>query len=503
VMPLVFLLLYKLQSNFKKLSGLILLFVISALLSYILTKYNQKIAYYLVVSRAFEFLVGAILAFLILNYRQKLNVNLLVNHVLTFASLILLVLSAIIIDEKVPFPSLVALVPCLATALLIFTGLDNRSVTYKILGSPLLVFVGKISYSLYLWHWPLVAYCKYVGVEFTYVVQLSIAISSVVLAFLSWKYIEQPVRHIKGQNITKFALALYVFPFVLVTVFYYIGKNYEFFPKRFDSTIIEMEASIKSKPEYGRENCHTSNVEITTNSKCFLGDITASKVDVILWGDSHANHFVGLMDELGKHSSIKIQDITMGNCPPLIDIYVNLPKSRNNCIEKNNNVLSFIQASKPKYVFIAASWGGYSEGTFTDYPSQKSIDVMQNNLINTIEELQKMNIKVVIFKMLPRMKKDLSSCSTKMTRFPNLHKKNECEFDNDFKVNKLDEFYENINELTSYKVGFVDVSKFYCQNKRCNTWIDSTPLYRDNNHLNMKGSELLGRLLASSNQITF
>lgn len=503
VMPLVFLFLYKIPSNFKKLLGLILLFFISALLSYFLTKYNQKIAYYIVLSRAFEFLVGAILAFIILNYRQKLNVNLILNHVLTFTSLILLVVSAIIINEKVAFPSLVALVPCLATALLIFTGLDNRSVTYKILGCPVLVFVGKISYSLYLWHWPIVAYCKYIGVEFTYIVQFTIAVVSFVLAFLSWKFIEQPIRHINGQSKAKMSLMFYVLPCLVVTSFYLIGKNYDFFPERFDSKIIDIELSIKSKPEFGRENCHTSNVEITSNSECFLGDISALNTDVILWGDSHANHFVGVMDELGKQSNLKVQDLTMGNCPPLIGVFVDLPKSRNNCIEKNNNVLAFIKSTQPKYVFFAASWAGYSDEIFTDYPKKTSIDVIQDNLINTIEQLQEMNIKVVVFKMLPRMKKDLSSCYAKMTRFPELHSEYDCQFKNDFKVNELEIFYSNINRLTSESVYFVDVSKFYCVNKLCNTWVNSTPLYRDNNHLNMEGSTLLGRLLSSSNQVVF
>jgi len=495
IMPIVFVLWFKIKSNKFKIIALFIIFFISLIISYFLTSFNQKVAYYIVLTRIFEFLLGSILAFLAILSPDKIVLKTKLSNILFLISIAMLLFSAIFIDSTVPFPSVTAVVPCLATAILILVGYNPKCISHKVLGNRLLVAVGLISYSLYLWHWPLVAYAKYIGIEFTITVQLTIGLLTFISAFLSWKYIEQSFRHLKGSKKTNIAISLYLVPSVLLFLFYFYGKGNQYFPERFDESIVFSEQSYRSKPEDGRGDCHTGNDVITLNPKCFSGDIKQSEVEVVLWGDSHANHFIGVIDELARSEKLKVQDITMGNCPPIIGLNVNLPGARQYCINKNINTLSYITQLKPEFVVLAGAWAGYSHQDLNVNDDENSLALIEKGLSDTINILQSQNIKVIVFEMLPRMVADKSNCSLKQQQFPSVNSLGSCLFDNTYKTLELRQFYFNIREHVKNKVEFIDVSEFFCEDNVCQTWLDTTPLYRDSNHLNLVSSHLLGKKL--------
>ena len=117
----------------------------------------------------------------------------------------MIVYSILFFDESTPFPSLYTLVPTVGTGLLILSAI-NRTIIYKILSFSPIVSVGLISYSAYLWHQPLLAFAKHKFLEeVSDLMLIMLCLSSLVLAYISWRWVEKPFRD-KTQTSKKFIL---------------------------------------------------------------------------------------------------------------------------------------------------------------------------------------------------------------------------------------------------------------------------------------------------------
>lgn len=115
------------------------------------------------------------------------------RELLSFAGLALIVWSVFSLSPDCRFPGLNALYPCIGAALLVYTGLGGDSWTKRFLSTGPMVFVGLISYSLYLWHWPIVVFAK-LHHELTVLDKLLIVAATFVAATLSWAYVERPFK---------------------------------------------------------------------------------------------------------------------------------------------------------------------------------------------------------------------------------------------------------------------------------------------------------------------
>ena len=502
LMPIAIVLWFKIKNQTLQLWTFAIVFILSLLVSIFLTDYHQKAAYFVVFSRAHEFLIGAALAVFISRKPKKLIPKLFLANALFIISLLTLIFTSILFDASTLFPSAFALIPCLATVMIIYSGLNEQCLSYKVLGNKIMVFIGLISYSLYLYHWPIISISKYIGIEFTFMVQFIIGAISILLAFLSWKYVENKVRYSNLQKKRYAAFSFYVVPSLFLVLFYMQAKNDEFFPSRFKSEVVAAESTLKSAPEKGRKSCHTSSLNIDGSDNCKVGETNKYEEKVVLWGDSHANHFVGFMDQFGKENKYEVQDISMGNCPPLMGLYINAQGAKERCKEKNQKVFSYIIEQKPKKVYLAGSWGGYLRGNLilADTPKQKA-NILIESLSQSVTALLENNIEVVLFKMVPKMPEDNSSCYLKYLMFPNFNSLESCQFNEKglYEV-ELNNIYLTLNNRFKDKLSFISVSEYFCQNGFCDSYMEKFPLYRDTNHLNLKGSELLGLQYAASVQ---
>ncbi len=128
--------------------------VISLGLSAFWTRISPDSAYYLLPSRGFELMIGALLA---LNPPKSVRGRFTAD-LMAAAGMTMIIATIIVFDETTPFPRFAALIPCLGTALLIRAGAPEGSVSARVLSLPPIVEVGKLSYSLYLWHWPIIVF---------------------------------------------------------------------------------------------------------------------------------------------------------------------------------------------------------------------------------------------------------------------------------------------------------------------------------------------------------
>src|SRR5262245_24002873 len=171
-----------------------LLLVASLCLSIWGTSAMPAATFFLLPTRAWELLLGSLLALLaIAGPRSSLQ-----QEAAALGGLALIAASILLLSRQTPFPGLAALPPCLGTALLIWSGCGNRTqpfLTQRLLSARPVVFVGLISYSLYLWHWPFIVFAKYLTFgTLSRPMRASLLALIFAVAVASWRLIETPLR---------------------------------------------------------------------------------------------------------------------------------------------------------------------------------------------------------------------------------------------------------------------------------------------------------------------
>ena len=205
---------------------LVLLAVVSFSRAFFPMSYHdtELVAYYLPHLRFGELLIGAILAVAVSKSTKEIS-STRANIVGSLGLLVLVVCLTISFPNKTPwFPGFAAALPCIASAAVIYAGLGTNWVK-TLLSNRAVVFVGKISYSLYLWHWPLLAFAHYLlGKELTPQVLAVVALLTVLFSIASYYFIEQPLRH-RQWSFSRTGLVYYVLPVIVVGTLYMQGRK--------------------------------------------------------------------------------------------------------------------------------------------------------------------------------------------------------------------------------------------------------------------------------------
>jgi peptidoglycan/LPS O-acetylase OafA/YrhL len=178
--------------------------------------------FYSVHSRIWELLLGSLVAYLHVFKQIEKNKY---SNILKFISLLLIILSVIYFDENIPHPSLFTLIPAVSTAVIILFG-QNKDLISRLLSLKFIVFIGLISYSLYLWHFPLFAYARIT--EFTrgnFENKIILGVFIILISILSYFFIEKPFRN-KKLYFKKVSVILFI-PLIFIIVFniFSIYKN--------------------------------------------------------------------------------------------------------------------------------------------------------------------------------------------------------------------------------------------------------------------------------------
>jgi len=189
VFPILLLLLHRFA--LRRIKLVILLLAVGSFMASAVEVYGRPgSTFYLLPTRAWELLLGTILALDIVPCpRSKLSRN-----ATALTGLALILIAAFVFTSQTSFPGSAALLPCLGAALVIASGVTGTSAVGRLLSTPPFVFIGLISYSLYLWHWPLLLINKF---EYFHQIHLSdpwLFLAMLVAATLSWRFIEQPFR---------------------------------------------------------------------------------------------------------------------------------------------------------------------------------------------------------------------------------------------------------------------------------------------------------------------
>jgi len=431
---------------------------------------NKPIAnFYLAPTRAWEIFSGAIVAFII----QKKGIQ--KNNVLALIGLIAVVFSIFTFDESTPFPSLYAIVPIIG-ALLIVLFAEKTTITAKILRTKALVAVGLISYSAYLWHQPLFALARIkLDQKPSEILMVTLSILSLALAVISWRYIEKPFRRKDKKSLSSKSVLVFSISGILIfTVFGVLGYNND----RFNG-IVGGDVGHKFYHKYIDEKYNDCEPRQVANSaltwKGFLRckQSGEGEFDWVLLGDSHAEHlFLGLAQE---NPNINIAFYIFG-VPP----YLNEEK-----FKEIFEVISKIQ--NPKTIFLTMHF-------VTRVESEKAL---VDGFASTVGYLQELGHSVILLGDIPRYDVSPEECKYGES-VEQVIQKCSMTFSN---FQQQTQIYESaLRKLSSsFGIHFLSVHQPLCNKERCNMILNEKILYRDNHHLNIPGSILIGKML--SNQL--
>jgi peptidoglycan/LPS O-acetylase OafA/YrhL len=314
----------------------------SFLFSLYLTSAQPIWAFYSLPTRAWELGVGALL--LTISGRYKLSV------VYPWIALALLVYSSFAYKESTPFPGTAALAPVLGTAIAIASISSWPRILNFFSNLRVTQWLGEISYPLYLWHWPLLVIpMVYLGRGLSIKESAVAILFTVLLADLTHRYIEQPLRHItlSPKRIVSSAIAatliatgtgLAISATANSTITLPSGQSYSL-------------EQIMEKPKVYLDDCHVNSGETLSND-CTYGPNSPNKV--VLFGDSHAAQWMPVLEELAYERNFQLISLTKSACPGPAVAKVESGNYKNaDCSEWRKNSIARIQELKPMAVLVS------------------------------------------------------------------------------------------------------------------------------------------------------
>jgi len=466
VWPLFILLLIKLRRR-RYIVGLLAILTVGAIaVSEIAVGIFVTASYYLLPPRFFELMIGGLLA---IAFEKQPNARL-SSGVCVIAGLVLIGASLFFLNKRSVFPGINALWPCLGAALLIFSG--NTTPLSRILNNRPMVFIGLISYSLYLWHWPIIAYLNYMSIAITPWIGVSVVFSSILLAWLSWLWVEVPMRQTGATLPFSHVLAWrFAMPFAAVLSIGGVILYTHGLPARFDPRVAALEMAMEARPDFLRIECHASVQMYATppNKTCRLGRDKPSS-DGILIGDSYANHYTGMVDVMAKAQGISIMDYTLDACPPILGYDEGkTPAYGEMCRKRNEFVYKEIAAGRFSRVVLAASWPRSPEAG--------------EQLLSSISAILKAGATPTIV-LSNAYIKGASRCPIRQI----IHGATQsCE---GVRKGHPDYFSEVRSRYPTLRI--IDPNEIICSGEKCHPVMGDVLLYRDDGHLNDFGSRLIG-----------
>lgn len=488
--PITLVLLHKWLPSKWLMATLFLGFIISIYISQLGALKTISAAYYLMPTRFFELLCGAMLAILLTGNNVKLHS--MARHVLSVAGLLLILMAAKWLNEESVFPGLNALYPVLGTAFLIVSanGIINRFLSL----SPL-VFIGKMSYSLYLWHWPVLVLIVYTGYD-----QLPHKIYAViivtVLSFFSWNYIENPFRVKKYASFRHVFMRLYALPCTIIILFCIAGIYSNGFAFRFDKKLLLMDEALHSDPN--KNGCLSTyrNFDDTLKASCQTHPEKAhgeQPIKVLLIGDSHANHLNGFLSKMAEEKSYSLDEYTLNTCLPLFDIHYGRGKFQYERCRQRNDLIKLLIKNSYEYVVLSAIWPRKENPYFYSDSGAHIVDVttkttlIEHALKNTIDYIHRTGSHVILIEDTPGTGNLKHTCPIKKELFNKALNCAATTYPNTW-------FSELLSRQDSTRFTAINLKETLCDDDLCAIDINGVPLYRDSGHLNRIGSELIGEL---------
>lgn len=494
IAPLFLIILFKYFYKTKYFNYILISFILLGLgISQYYAMNNQAAAYYLLPSRFFELLMGVFLA---LNLTKiPVSKNNLFNNVLSVLALLFMFIPAFVLTKEDLFPGISAFIVCLGACLVIYLGhLKKSTFLTKIISTKPFVFVGLISYSLYLWHWPIISIINTVKIQLTLLNQLSLIALFIVLAYLTWKFIEQPFRNKFKMNFLWTFVAFVFVPLLFWQVVKAGSSHTDGFTEvRLSKKLPEIYKNLPINSAEKKKYCHAEHYQyFKEQENCIIGDSKA-EVDTLYFGDSHANALARFVELLLEDASLKSKILTASSTVYFKGYNQDLLGLEGDNISYDD-ALEYMQAinqeiNSAKYNNIILT--GYFAKILVRYDENK----LQEMFFDTIKQIKDANPKanIYILKDVPFIGNQSKYCDL-YNKILGLNSNCLVSIkDDDTMPKSIDNIFDEIQKKYP-NITFIDIKDAWCENNSCKLLVDNTLMYLDNHHLSYLGTELLAKI---------
>jgi len=447
---------------------IILIGVFSLALSCWALMHKPGANFFLLPTRAWELLAGAGIA-LMANQKERSRIT---AEVAAWLGLLMIAASMLFYNAETPFPGWAAIPPVAGSAIFIWANGRQQTSAGQLLSFRPVVFIGLISYSLYLWHWPILVFIKHVIIDISLPWKLGILMISLILSILSWKWVETPFRRkgflSKRSSAFGFA-ALSTIGLLLMSATIWKMNG---LPDRYDDFVVlrediswvgkEYESELGSYVEIGAESSANERMEV--------------KPSFALWGDSHAMCISATVDKVARSHGLNGHVYAGDGRIPITECTVHdLPDH----INYSNEVIRSILDSGIKNVILVARWS-----TNLDANGETQLPVMAKNL-------KKLGVQIWLIKQVPESNSIRTAQEFYMgKRFPLMN-----EMPAQFTVSKEDHqnTQEHANQAIDYlPKGLINVidpaSYFFVESTKLKVYGDRA-YYKDDDHLTRAGAD--------------
>ena len=495
-------------------------FILSFILNIKTAHANVSLDFYSVFTRFWELTSGSILSIIyiyninsldkfkvffgnniskIIFDKQSTDNKIIFENTTSLIGAVILIFGIVYINSKFSFPGFWALIPISGSILIILSGKDAIINKY-ILSNKIFIWIGLISFPIYLWHWPLLSFARIINAsEITTSLRIIIIFASIVLSWATYIFIERPLRskkYTRPQFI--FLIAIMVFIGLLGLINFETNGTIARLASQEKRVTISQNFATIFAPQEGYDNCKKAfpQWDKNTDSHCFIQKPEGSNTIAVI-GDSHAAHLLtGLIRKLPPSEGVVLFPASCA--APFIDIATatrersaqnvrkdayKLINSAYNYIINDKNIKTVILSHLPKC--------SYSDAIDIENPNVTDPSVaMENAFHRTIQKLEQAHKKIIIVLDNPFLPYSPTACVGRNILM--LQNNDKCSFPRQmWESIPAYDWYKNIVE-NQYKldmnISYYDTSKYLCDNKYCYISKNGNILYKDTNHLNLYGS---------------
>jgi peptidoglycan/LPS O-acetylase OafA/YrhL len=497
--------------------GLTLVVVASLVASVVMTSNAPSIAYFSPLTRLWELGLGALLAVfapVVGRIPRRWCAA------LSWVGLVAIVWAAIQFTEATPFPGIAALVPVGGATLLIATS-RRGSVVHRLLSIRPMQYLGRISYSVYLWHWPLIAFALVQWDNVTLPMGIAIVAATIALADASYRFVEHPIRSgefFRSSRVV--ALTTVAITASVLTLGWGIAASSSIEGSGAEGEMLDLQAavdagstetrlqldaalneavkvdalprnvtptleeSVDDAPRIYEDECHVPRGDISISPECVYGD-TRSNVGVALFGDSHAAHWFPALEAGVDTKRMRIVNFTKSSCPS-IDLVPDLEPGvpYDACEQWREHVLKRLESDSPRVVLLGFSWSFCTNKQDTRSTCTSALERM-------IEQVQGAapSAKILVLEDTAQFAERVPEC---LAESPDDMQR--CA-GNRREVVPLSLSKQLRRAAEGANAEYISTSDWLCTDTKCPPVIGNTLIYRDSSHLSVAAAEWLAPLL--------
>lgn len=443
-------------------------------------------AYFLLPTRAWELLAGCLLAL----HLKRFPGNRMLHELSGIIGLLLIVASGLILSPSSRFPGLTAFPSCLGAVLVIAAGQSENTSVFRILSAKPLVAVGLISYSLYLWHWPVLVFVQYWGMGITpWRWRLAAVVISLLLAAASTLWIEAWFRGSRWPRPVPAPITFCLGGLTLVTTLCVAFlQQWQPVSPLMSERALSLAAGVNDKAFI--TECNVADVQ-STKLPTLGSPLSDSVVDVVIWGDSHAMAAAPAVDAAARNLKLAGLIATHSATPPLLSFVSSSPfgLGRQN-LQFSTAVIQMVEQADRPVVVMVALWSFY----YAENPG-----LFKTALAETLSRLSSARVPVILLLEVPKQQyAEIPKALARAEIFGeagqlgvSVQEHRQRVYSVQALIRQLAEQYPSIQVL--------DPEECYCNSSGfCAAEADGASIYRDSHHLTVQGSMRMVSLIEAA-----